>query len=98
VRILTGCDFAQLILLIGLPLQGMVLFVRINWASFPSIHGAVNVVSPHPVTQAEFAQTLARHLHRPARGSLFRLGFFALRLESWQMRFFWIVPMSFQKN
>jgi uncharacterized protein (TIGR01777 family) len=34
--------------------------------STPSIHGAVNVVSPYPVTQAEFAQTLARHLHRPA--------------------------------
>jgi uncharacterized protein (TIGR01777 family) len=28
--------------------------------------GPVNIVSPNPVTNAEFAKTLARHLHRPA--------------------------------
>jgi uncharacterized protein (TIGR01777 family) len=30
------------------------------------VHGAVNGVAPHPVTNAEFAQTLARTLGRPA--------------------------------
>lgn len=29
------------------------------------ISGAVNIVSPHPVTQAEFSKTLAKTLHRP---------------------------------
>ncbi|NBQ54302.1 MAG: epimerase, partial [Proteobacteria bacterium] len=28
--------------------------------------GAVNVVAPSPVTNAEFSQTLGRVLHRPA--------------------------------
>jgi hypothetical protein len=30
------------------------------------IEGPINAVSPHPVTNAEFTQTLARALHRPA--------------------------------
>ncbi len=30
-----------------------------------TIQGAVNLTAPHPVTQEEFARTLARHLHRP---------------------------------
>jgi hypothetical protein len=32
----------------------------------PSLHGAVNLVAPHPVTNSEFTRTLARLLHRPA--------------------------------
>ena len=32
-----------------------------------ALTGAVNAVSPQPVTNAEFAQTLGRVLHRPAR-------------------------------
>jgi uncharacterized protein len=31
------------------------------------MRGAVNAVAPHPVTNAEFASTLGRVLHRPAR-------------------------------
>jgi uncharacterized protein (TIGR01777 family) len=31
-----------------------------------AVHGAVNVVAPHPVTNAEFTRVLARVLHRPA--------------------------------
>jgi uncharacterized protein len=30
------------------------------------VQGVYNVTSPYPVTQAEFARTLARILHRPA--------------------------------
>ncbi len=33
----------------------------------PSLSGAVNAVAPYPVTQREFAMTLARRLRRPAR-------------------------------
>jgi hypothetical protein len=32
----------------------------------PSLHGAVNLTAPHPVTNAIFTRTLARLLHRPA--------------------------------
>ncbi len=32
----------------------------------PQLHGAMNVTAPHPVTNAEFTQTLARVLRRPA--------------------------------
>lgn len=32
----------------------------------PTLHGPLNVVSPEPVTNAEFTRTLARHLHRRA--------------------------------
>jgi uncharacterized protein (TIGR01777 family) len=42
-----------------------------------SLAGAVNVVSPHPVRNAEFTRALAQHLHRPA---LLPAPAFALRL------------------
>ena len=42
-----------------------------------TLRGAVNVVSPHPVRNAEFTQVLAKTLHRPA---LFPAPAFALRL------------------
>lgn len=42
-----------------------------------ALFGAVNVVSPHPVTNAEFTKELARALHRPA---IFPAPAFALRL------------------
>ncbi|GEN27909.1 epimerase [Halovibrio variabilis] len=31
-----------------------------------TLNGAFNASAPHPVTNAEFTQTLAKHLHRPA--------------------------------
>jgi uncharacterized protein (TIGR01777 family) len=34
--------------------------------SLPSLHGAVNAVAPHPVTNATFTRTLGRVLGRPA--------------------------------
>jgi uncharacterized protein len=42
-----------------------------------TLRGPVNVVSPHPVRNAEFTQVLAKTLHRPA---LFPAPAFALRL------------------
>jgi hypothetical protein len=48
----------------------------------PSMRGAVNLVSPQPVTNAEFTRTLARQLHRPA---LLPAPAFALRLAFGQM-------------
>lgn len=42
-----------------------------------SVSGAVNVVAPQPVRNAEFAKDLARTIHRPA---LFPAPAFALRL------------------
>jgi uncharacterized protein (TIGR01777 family) len=42
----------------------------------PQVSGAVNVVSPNPVTNAEFTATLARILSRPA---IFPAPAFALR-------------------
>jgi NAD dependent epimerase/dehydratase family enzyme len=44
---------------------------------FAPISGAINVVSPQPVTNAEFTKTLASALHRPA---IFPAPPFALRL------------------
>lgn len=41
-----------------------------------SVDGVTNLVSPEPATNAEFSQTLARVLHRPA---VFRVPAFALR-------------------
>ena len=47
-----------------------------------SLSGAVNVVAPHPVTNAEFTETLARVLHRPA---VFTVPAFAMRLAFGEM-------------
>lgn len=47
-----------------------------------AIRGAVNVVSPEPVTNAEFTKALAHTLHRPA---LFPAPAFALRLALGEM-------------
>ena len=44
---------------------------------FSPVTGAINVVAPQPVTNAEFTQELARAMHRPA---LFPAPKFALRL------------------
>lgn len=41
--------------------------IIITAALDPSISGAVNAVSPNPVTNAEMAATLGKQLHRPAR-------------------------------
>jgi hypothetical protein len=46
------------------------------------LQGPVNVVGPHPVTNAEFTKTLARVLHRPA---VFPMPAFAARLMFGQM-------------
>jgi hypothetical protein len=43
----------------------------------PSLHGAVNLTAPQPVTNATFTRTLARMLHRPA---VVPVPAFALRL------------------
>jgi uncharacterized protein len=48
----------------------------------PSVAGAVNVVAPHPVTNAEFTVALGRALHRPA---WLRVPAFALRLAFGEM-------------
>lgn len=47
-----------------------------------SIAGAINVVSPAPVTNAEFTKSLARVMHRPA---IFSVPAFALRLAVGEM-------------
>jgi uncharacterized protein len=47
-----------------------------------SLHGAVNVVAPNPVTNAEFTRTLASVLSRPA---IFPMPAFAARLALGQM-------------
>ena len=47
-----------------------------------SIAGAVNLVAPHPVTNAEFTRALARQVHRPAS---FRVPKLALRLAFGEM-------------
>jgi uncharacterized protein (TIGR01777 family) len=47
-----------------------------------SIVGAINVVSPAPVTNAEFTKSLARAMHRPA---IFSVPAFALRLAVGEM-------------
>ncbi|MDR3723641.1 MAG: TIGR01777 family oxidoreductase [Terracidiphilus sp.] len=48
----------------------------------PQINGPLNLVSPSPVTNAEFTRKLAHCLHRPA---FFRAPAFALRLALGQM-------------
>jgi uncharacterized protein (TIGR01777 family) len=48
----------------------------------PQIHGPINAVSPHPLTNADFTQTLARSLHRPA---ILPLPSLALRLALGEM-------------
>jgi uncharacterized protein (TIGR01777 family) len=47
-----------------------------------TVRGAFNAVSPHPVTNREFTQALARALHRPA---IFPVPAFALRLMFGEM-------------
>jgi uncharacterized protein len=47
-----------------------------------NVRGPLNVISPHPVQNAEFTQTLARAMHRPA---LFPAPAFALRLALGEM-------------
>jgi hypothetical protein len=46
------------------------------------VAGAVNLCSPHPLTNSEFTRILARRLHRPA---FLRAPAFALRLALGQM-------------
>jgi uncharacterized protein (TIGR01777 family) len=60
--------------LAGTPIVGAVEFAPIS--------GPVNVVSPQPVTNAEFAQELGRALHRPA---ILPVPAFALRLALGEM-------------
>jgi uncharacterized protein (TIGR01777 family) len=47
-----------------------------------AVRGPVNLVAPHPVTNAQFAKTLGRVLHRP---SLATLPAFAARLAFGEM-------------
>ncbi len=47
-----------------------------------SLRGPVNLVAPHPVTNAEFTSTLGRMLHRP---TIFPVPAFALRLALGEM-------------
>jgi len=47
-----------------------------------SLRGAVNAVSPHPVTNCEFTKTLGRALHRP---TIFPMPAFAARLAFGEM-------------
>lgn len=55
----------------------------LKWClSRKDIHGPVNLVSPHPVTNRDFTRTLAAELHRPA---LFAAPKFALRLAMGEM-------------
>jgi uncharacterized protein (TIGR01777 family) len=48
----------------------------------PQLSGALNTTSPHPVTNAEFARTLGRILHRP---TLFRVPSLVLRAALGEM-------------
>src|SRR6185369_3758892 len=48
----------------------------------PAFFGPVNIVSPGPVRNVEFVQTLGRTLHRPA---LFAVPRFAIKLGMGQM-------------
>jgi len=48
----------------------------------PALHGPVNVVAPHPVTNLEFTKTLGRVLKRP---TVFPMPTFAARLALGQM-------------
>src|SRR5258708_23494873 len=47
-----------------------------------SVRGAINIVSPQPLQNAEFTKALARAMHRPA---LFPAPAFALRLALGEM-------------
>ena len=47
-----------------------------------TLQGAVNTVSPNPVTNAEFTSTLASALHRPA---IFPMPAFAVKLVFGEM-------------
>jgi uncharacterized protein (TIGR01777 family) len=51
-------------------------------AGSDDVRGAMNAVSPHPVTNRDFTRTLARLLHRPA---LLNVPAFALRLALGEM-------------
>jgi hypothetical protein len=62
-------------------LSDLVAAVRFLLES-PSLHGAVNLVASHPVTNSQFTRTLARLLHRPA---VLPAPAFALRLALGQM-------------
>ena len=52
-----------------------------------SLEGAINAVSPHPITNREFTKTLGSLLHRP---TLFPCPAFLARLYlvKWQMAFY----------
>jgi NAD dependent epimerase/dehydratase family enzyme len=54
----------------------------VRWALLNDIAGPLNVTSPNPVTNAEFARTLGRVLHRPA---LMPAPAFAVRLALGEM-------------
>ncbi|MCX6549569.1 MAG: TIGR01777 family oxidoreductase [Acidobacteria bacterium] len=65
-RLFTGGPF-------GSGRQYMSWIHRDDWVSLvqwvidaPDVNGPVNATAPHPVTNAEFARTLGRVLHRPA--------------------------------
>jgi hypothetical protein len=58
------------------------LGVILHALSTPALHGPVNVVAPHPVTNLEFTKTLGRVLKRP---TLFPMPAFAARLAFGQM-------------
>ena len=57
---------------------GMLLFALNNGG----VNGAVNVVSPQPMRNAEFTKALARAMRRPA---IFAVPAFALRLAMGEM-------------
>jgi uncharacterized protein (TIGR01777 family) len=40
--------------------------VLLHASQTATVHGAINAVSPHPVTNAEFTRALGRAVHRPA--------------------------------
>jgi uncharacterized protein (TIGR01777 family) len=62
-------------------LEDVVAIIRTTLAT-DSLKGALNLVSPEPVRNADFTRSLARALHRPA---IFAAPAFALRLEMCEM-------------
>ena len=54
----------------------------VRWVLQGDVSGPINVTAPHPVTNAEFARTLGRTLHRPA---IVPAPAFALRLVLGEM-------------
>ena len=62
-------------------MEDVVSIVRTALAT-DSLKGAVNLVSPEPVRNADFTRSLARAMHRPA---IFAAPAFALRLAMGQM-------------